>query len=68
MSLGENIGNRAEELAGKAKEVLGKVTGDSRTEAEGQGQQLKAKGKDALDNVTGKVSGFVDGVTGGDKQ
>jgi uncharacterized protein YjbJ (UPF0337 family) len=60
----DHVENKADEFAGKAKETVGKVTGDCSTEAEGQGQQLKAQAKDALDSAKDKIGGFVEGVTG----
>ncbi|WP_163505821.1 CsbD family protein [Fodinicola acaciae] len=62
--MNDRMENKADELAGRAKEGIGKVTGDRGTEAEGQGQQLKAKTKDALDATRDRVEGFVDGMTG----
>ena len=64
MGMQDHVENKTDEFAGRAKETVGKVTGDRETEAEGQGQQLSAKAKDALDTAKDKVSGFVDGVTG----
>jgi uncharacterized protein YjbJ (UPF0337 family) len=64
MGMDDRIENKADEFAGHAKEGVGKVTGDRQTEAEGQGQQLKAKTKDALDSAKDKVDGFVEGITG----
>ena len=40
-----------EELLGKAKEAAGKVTGNSSLEAEGKAEQLKAKAKQAGDDI-----------------
>ncbi len=40
-----------EEAAGKAKEAIGKVTGDRSTEAEGKVDQSKADLKDAAEKV-----------------
>ena len=64
MGMHDHVENKADEFAGQAKETVGKVTGDRGTEAEGQGQQLSAKAKDALDTAKDKVGGFVEGVTG----
>ena len=36
MGTGDKISNKAEELAGKAKEAAGDVTGDADLEAEGK--------------------------------
>ena len=43
--------NKAEELGGKAKEAVGKVTGDKNTENEGKGNQVKSNLKDAGEKV-----------------
>ncbi|MEA5359619.1 CsbD family protein [Amycolatopsis sp., V23-08] len=51
MSLGDKIGNKAEDLGGKAKEATGNVTGDEQLKAEGQGDQAKAGLKDAVEHV-----------------
>ncbi|MCR6483579.1 CsbD family protein [Amycolatopsis sp. OK19-0408] len=51
MSLGDKIGNKAEDFGGRAKETAGKVTGDDELRAEGQADQVKAGVKDAVDKV-----------------
>ncbi|MFG1640353.1 CsbD family protein [Amycolatopsis sp. NPDC049252] len=51
MSLGDKIGNKVEDLGGKAKEATGNVTGDEQLKAEGQGDQAKAGLKDAVEHV-----------------
>lgn len=43
--------NAVDDAAGKAKEGLGKVTGDEDTEAEGKADQSKADLKDAGEKV-----------------
>jgi uncharacterized protein YjbJ (UPF0337 family) len=43
--------NAVEDAAGKAKEALGKVTGDKDTENEGRTDQSKADLKNAGENV-----------------
>lgn len=43
--------HKGEELVGKAKEGLGKVTGNERLEAEGHADQSKANVKQAGDDV-----------------
>ena len=43
--------NAAEDLGGKAKETVGKVTGDKSTENEGKGDQAKSDIKDAGEKV-----------------
>lgn len=43
--------NKAEELAGKAKEKVGEATGDKDTEAEGRKDQTKGNLKQAGEKV-----------------
>jgi uncharacterized protein YjbJ (UPF0337 family) len=43
--------NKAQELSGKAKEAVGKVTGDKSTENEGKSDQVKSNLKDAGEKV-----------------
>ncbi len=51
MSAGDKIKNAAEDLAGKAKEAAGKVTGNDELAAEGKADQMKADAKKAGENV-----------------
>lgn len=58
--------NKAEELGGKAKEGLGKATGNDRLEDEGRADQTKADAKqaaneagDAVKDAGNKVLGSV---------
>jgi uncharacterized protein YjbJ (UPF0337 family) len=50
-----------DQVAGKAKEIKGKVTGDEATEMEGKGQQKVGQAK-------GKISGKVDELKGKARQ
>jgi uncharacterized protein YjbJ (UPF0337 family) len=43
--------NKIEDLAGKAKEAVGRATGDDRTRNEGRGDQAKASIKDAGEKI-----------------
>ena len=43
--------NKADEVGGKAKEKLGQATGDTGTENEGKGDQVKSNLKDAGEKV-----------------
>jgi uncharacterized protein YjbJ (UPF0337 family) len=43
--------NKGQQLRGKAKEALGKVTGDKSTQNEGKGDQVKSNLKDAGEKV-----------------
>jgi uncharacterized protein YjbJ (UPF0337 family) len=51
MSAEDKIKNKIEDLGGKAKEAVGKVTGDNDTRAEGKGDQAKASLKDAGESI-----------------
>ena len=51
MSGADKVKNKAQDLGGKAKEAVGKVTGDKSTENEGKGDQAKANLKDAGEKV-----------------
>ncbi|MFD5601218.1 CsbD family protein [Leucobacter sp. NPDC058333] len=51
MGLDDKIKNTAEELAGKAKEAAGKVSGNERLEAEGKADQVKADAKQAAEKA-----------------
>ncbi len=43
--------NKMQDLGGKAKEAVGKATGDRDTENEGKGDQVKSNLKDAGEKV-----------------
>jgi uncharacterized protein YjbJ (UPF0337 family) len=62
MSLSDKIGNKAEELGGKAKETAGEVTGDERLADEGRADQAKAALKEGVEKVKDAVGGVVDSV------
>ena len=51
MSATDKAKNKAEELGGKAKEAVGKATGDKNTKNEGKGDQVKSNLKDAGEKV-----------------
>jgi uncharacterized protein YjbJ (UPF0337 family) len=51
MGADDKVKNKADEVAGKAKETWGKVTDDERLEAEGKGDQTAANVKKAGENV-----------------
>ena len=51
MSGKDKAKNKAENLGGKAKEAVGKVTGDKRTRDEGKADQAKSNLKDAGEKV-----------------
>lgn len=47
----DDMKNKAEELAGKAKEKVGEMTGDDSTTAEGKTDQAKSNVKQAGEGV-----------------
>ncbi|MFF2083592.1 CsbD family protein [Nocardia sp. NPDC058176] len=51
MSIADKAKNKAEELAGKAKEAVGSATDDKDLENEGRGDQVKSNLKDAGEKV-----------------
>jgi uncharacterized protein YjbJ (UPF0337 family) len=51
MGTDDKINNKIEDAEGKAKEALGRATGDRSTENEGHRDQAKANLKDAGENV-----------------
>ena len=51
MSAGDKIKNAAEDLAGKAKEAVGKATDNDNLVAEGKADQTKSDVKQAGENV-----------------
>jgi len=51
MGLDDKIENKSEELAGKAKEGVGKATGDEELENEGKADQVKGDLKQAGEKV-----------------
>jgi uncharacterized protein YjbJ (UPF0337 family) len=51
VSTEDKASNKMDDLGGKAKEGLGKVTGDKDTENKGKGDQAKASLKDAGEKV-----------------
>lgn len=67
MGLDDKIGNKTEDLGGKAKETAGKATGDDSLKNEGKGDQAKAGLKGAVENVKDAVSDAADKVQGTSK-
>ncbi|WP_028280546.1 CsbD family protein [Arthrobacter sp. H5] len=51
MGADDKAQNKGENLGGKVKEGLGKLTGNEKLEAEGHSDQSKANLKDAGENV-----------------
>ncbi|MFI1682451.1 CsbD family protein [Streptomyces sp. NPDC020607] len=55
--MGDNAMDKAK---GKAKEMMGKASGDDRRSAEGKTDQAKGKAKDAADDMRDKAEGMRD--------
>jgi uncharacterized protein YjbJ (UPF0337 family) len=53
----DRIKGSAEQAKGKIKEVAGKVTGDSKTEAEGKGEQVKGKIRNTIGGLKDTARG-----------
>ncbi len=51
MGVGDKISNKIDDLGGKAKEAVGRLTDDKRTRNEGKIDQAKAGLKDAGEKV-----------------
>ena len=51
----DRIEGSAEQAKGKVKEVVGKVTGDSKTETEGKADQVKGKVQNAVGGIKDKL-------------
>lgn len=64
MSAEEKFENTADKLGGKAKEGLGKVTGDKEAQSEGKVQQARAGLEDKAQDVKDSVKGALNGLTG----
>ena len=51
MGAEDKVSNKIDDIGGKAKEALGKVTGDRDTENEGKVDQAKSSLKDAGEKI-----------------
>jgi uncharacterized protein YjbJ (UPF0337 family) len=51
MGAHDKVSNKIDDIAGKAKEGLGRATGDDETRAEGKFDQAKSSLKDAAEHV-----------------
>ena len=51
MGAGDKVSNKIDDAGGKAKETVGKVTGDKSTENEGKVDQAKSSLKDAGEKI-----------------
>lgn len=57
MGLDDKIKNAAQDIAGKAKEAVGKATDNEKLEAEGKADQAKADVKKAGENIKDAFKG-----------
>jgi len=53
----DRIEGSAEQAKGKVKEVVGKVTGDTKTETEGKADQVKGKVQNTVGGVKDTLRG-----------
>ena len=60
MSLEEKFDSAKDQVAGKAKEVEGKITGDKTREAEGKAQGVLGKVKETFSDVKEAVKDTLD--------
>ena len=57
MGTDDKIDNKMEELGGKAKEGVGRATGDEELQAQGEGDQAKGNLKQAGENIKDAFKG-----------
>lgn len=60
-------GSAKDKAAGKAKEAMGKMTGNRRMESEGKTDQAKGKAKGAMGDARERAEGAKDSLTRDDK-
>ncbi|APE24732.1 MULTISPECIES: CsbD family protein [Streptomyces] len=53
---------KMDQAKGKAKEAVGKVTGNDRMKAEGKGDQVKGKAKEAMAKAEERARGVQDSL------
>lgn len=63
MGLRDKAENKTQDLKGKGKEAVGKVTDDESLERQGKTDQVKAAGKDAGEKVKDAARKVKDAVT-----
>jgi uncharacterized protein YjbJ (UPF0337 family) len=63
MGYDEKTGNKIDDLSGKAKEGVGKVTGNERLEREGETDQAKTSVKEGVRKVKDGLAGMKDSAT-----
>jgi uncharacterized protein YjbJ (UPF0337 family) len=57
----DRIEGAGKNIKGKIKEGVGKMTGDSKTEAEGQADQVKGKAQNTVGGLKDKAREVLDG-------
>ncbi len=57
------MGGKIDKIKGSAKEAYGKVTGDTRTEAEGKTDKAKGHAKEAVEDTKEAAKGVRDSIT-----
>ena len=57
-----SLENKLEQATGTIKEGFGKVTGDSKTEAEGAVEKTVAKAKEVVEDAKDAAEGAVEGL------
>jgi len=68
MGFDDKTSNKVDDIGGKAKEGIGKVTGDDELESEGKTDQAKSSVKEGAREVKEGLEGVKDSLTGGDKK
>lgn len=62
MGLGDKLGNKGQDGAGRAKEAAGALTGNDELKREGKADQGAAAAKDALEDAKDAVTGAMDNL------
>ncbi len=68
MGFDDKTSNKVDDIGGKAKEGLGKVTGDDELESEGKTDQAKSSMMEGARELKEGLEGVKDSLTGGDKK
>ena len=63
MGYDDKASNKAKDLGGKAKEGVGKATGNERLEREGETDQAKTTAKEGVRKVKDSLAGMKDSLT-----
>ena len=66
MGFDDKTGNKMDDLSGKAKEGVGKVTGNDKLESEGKTDQAKSSLKEGAREVKEGLEGVKDSLSGSD--